>query len=231
MFLFQTERLPPELLAASTSRNLARGQYLYHQGEAAQAVFTVLSGRVQLCTTTIDGKQVPLYIVRAGECVAEAAVYADNYCSDVVAETKSRVRAFPKDVLQKMLFNHPQLAAESMMLQAKRCNTLRISLELRSLRSARERILLYLKVLALPQTKTVILDRPLKNIADDLGLTRESFYRTLNGLIDEGSVSRTGKVMRLNTLLPVGQGSVDDNGNNTPLANGKSHIANRLPVT
>lgn len=212
MFLFQTDRLPPELLASTTLLDLHRGQYLYHQAEAARAVFTVESGRVQLCTNTSDGKRVPLYAVRVGECVAEAALFADEYCSDVVAETKSRVRAFPKNTLQKALFNHPHLAVEFMALQAKRCNMLRINLELRSLRSARERILQFLTMSALPQTRDFTLDRPLKNIADDLGLTHESFYRTLTDLIDEGLVNRMGKVMRLNTPLRTGPASVDNTG-------------------
>jgi len=171
VFLFQTDRLPPELLASTSSQDLFRGQYLCRQGETVRAVFAVVCGRVQLCTTTTDGKQVPLYTVRAGECVAEAALFADTYCSDVLAETKSRVRGFSKDVLQKTLLENPHLAAEFMTLQAKRCNTLRINLELRSLRSARERILQFLAMSALPQTRALTLDRPLKNIADDLGLS------------------------------------------------------------
>ncbi len=141
MFLLRTDELPPELVGTSTLRDLARGEVLYFQGDPVEAVFVLLHGRLQLCTSTSDGRQVPLYIVRAGECVSEAAVFAEKYCSDVIAETKSRVRGFEKKALQNTLLKYPALAGEFMSLQATRCNTLRVSLELRSLRSARDRIL------------------------------------------------------------------------------------------
>ena len=197
MFLFQTNRLPRELLASTPSRHLYRGEYLYRQGETVQAVFAVVCGRVQLCTSTSEGRQVPLYTVGAGECVAEAALFAENYCSDVVSETESHVRAFPKRELRQTLLQNPDLAEEFMTLQAKRCHRLRTQLELRSLRSARERILQFLKMSALPNTSSITLDRPLKNMADDLGLTHESFYRTLKTLMDDGMVRRTGRLLEL----------------------------------
>jgi CRP-like cAMP-binding protein len=78
-----------------------------------------------------------------------------------------------------------------MALQAKRCNSLRISLELRSLRSARERILQFIQISAPDGSGKVKLDRTLKNVASDLGLTHETFYRTLADLIAEGVIART----------------------------------------
>ncbi len=197
MFLFRTEELPNELVAGSSFRDLIRGETLYRQGDAAESVFICTQGRLQLCTSTSDGKHVPLYIVRAGECVAEAALFADYYCSDVIAEVKSRVRAFPQKALQNALHKRPDLAAEFMAQQAKRCSSLRISLELRSLRSARQRILQYIRIFALKDSQVLRLDRTLKNVADDLGLTHETFYRTLAVLIEEGIIGRTGNTLSL----------------------------------
>jgi len=194
-FLLRSEALPEDLRAESSARDLARGETLYWQGEPAKAVFAVEYGRLQLCVSTTDGKQVPLYTVRSGECVAEAALFAENYCSDVVAEIGSRVRSFPIRALQDALRKRPDLAVEFMILQAQRCNSLRISLELRSLRSARCRILQFLQISAPPGSKTVTLDRTLKNLADDLGLAHEVFYRTLAQLIEDGLVKRTKNII------------------------------------
>ncbi|HEX4807296.1 MAG TPA: helix-turn-helix domain-containing protein [Bryobacteraceae bacterium] len=118
-------------------------------------------------------------------------MFADRYCSDAIAETKYRVRAFPTKSLRNALHKRPDLAAEFMALQAKRCNSLRISLELRSLRSARERILQFIQISAPDGSGKVKLDRTLKNVASDLGLTHETFYRTLADLIAEGVIART----------------------------------------
>jgi len=191
VFLLRTEELPENLTAAATSHDLARGDTLYRQGEPVKAMFALVYGRLQLCTSTSDGKQVPLYTVRPLECVAEAALFAQSHCSNAVAQIKSCVRGFPVEAVRDALRKRPDFAAEFMALQANRYNGLRISLELRSLRSARQRILQYIQISAPPGSNTVTLDRTLKNVADDLGLTHETFYRTLAQLIEDGMVRRT----------------------------------------
>ncbi len=209
MFLACADWLPADLLRASSVRDLAPQNTLYHQGDRAQAVYVVLHGRLQLFSCTAEGKKVALYVVRCGECVSEAALFAELYCSDVVAEVRSRVRAFPKEALQKTLCAHPKLAKEFMALQAQQFNRIRLTLELRALRSARERILQYLRMLSPPGSRAVRLDRPLKSMAEDLNLSHETFYRTLAQLIEEGSILRTKSSLSLpelhgpgNMLLP-----------------------------
>lgn len=156
-----------------------------------RSMFALEYGRLQSCITTTDGKQVPLYTVRPGECVQEEALFQNHHCSDVVAEIRSRVRSFPIIAVKEALRQRPDLAAEFMALQGMRFSTLRVSLELRSLRSARSRIMQFIGTSAPTGSNTVTLDRTLKNIAYDLGLTQEVFYRTLAQLIEEGLVRRT----------------------------------------
>ncbi|MDQ6759035.1 MAG: Crp/Fnr family transcriptional regulator [Acidobacteriota bacterium] len=190
MFLLRTDSLPCELKAAVTHRELMTGQVLYHRGDPATAVFAVERGRLQLFSYTTEGKPVPLYVIRGGECVSEAALFAETYCGDVVAEAASRVLVFPKPALLSVFAQHPALSNEFMTALTKRFNMLRIRLELRNLQSARERILQYLMATAAPGQKSVALDRPLKSIADDLGLTHECFYRVFAQLVKDGAVVR-----------------------------------------
>jgi CRP-like cAMP-binding protein len=190
MFLLRLDRLPSELRALVRHRELIAGETLYHRGDPAVAIFAVERGRVQLLSHTSEGRPVPLYVVRPGECVSEAALFAESYCGDVVAEVASRVAVFPKQSLLSAFHNHPSIADEFMALLTKRFNMLRIRLELRNLHSARERILQYLVVTAAPGQARMALDRPLKSIADDLGLTHECFYRTLAQLTQDGIIRR-----------------------------------------
>ena len=190
MFLLRPERLPSELNTSATHRELGPGEFLYHRGDPAVSIFAVQRGRLQLFSHTADGKPVPLYVIRPGECVAEAALFAENYCGDVVAEVASRVAIFPKKAVLTAFHAVPQLADEFMALLTNRFNLLRVRLELRNVLSARERVVQYLLFIAPPGATGIKLDRPLKSIAEDLGLTHESFYRTLAQLVKEGRIIR-----------------------------------------
>lgn len=203
MFLAQLKRLPESLVATLSLRDLAPQEFLYRQGDPARAVHVVITGRVRSVCVTSEGKKLPLYVARAGECVSEHCLFAETYCSDAVAEVRSQVRAFPQDALRRTLGQRPELAAEFMTLQTQRFNRIRLSLELRSLRSARERIAQYL-CLASSSSGTVRLDRPLKYIAEDLGLSHETFYRILAGLVGEGRVIRTRSTLQLLEIMQRG---------------------------
>jgi len=191
MFLLRTPDLPEQLTAQATSLDLERGETLCRRGDRVRLLFALEYGRLTSWVATTDGKQVPLYTVRSGECVPEEALFQDFHCSDVVAEIRSRVRSFPIIAVKATLLQRPDLAAEFMALLGNRFSALSLSLELRSLRSARSRIMQFIRISAPAGSNGVRLDRTLKNIADDLGLTHEAFYRTLTQLIKEGVVRRT----------------------------------------
>ena len=191
LFLLRNDDLPDQLTTQATSLDLARGDTLCRRGDPVRSLFALEYGRLQSWIATTDGKQVPLYTVRSGECVLEEALFQHYHCSDVVAEIRSRVRSFPITAVKATLRQRPDLAAEFMALQGNRFSALSLSLELRSLRLARSRILQFISTSAPAGSNKVRLDRKLKNIADDLGIAHEVFYRTLSQLIKEGLVRRT----------------------------------------
>ena len=80
-----------------------------------------------------------------------------------------------------------------MAMLAKRFNAVRVRLELRNLQFARERVLQYLILAVTPGNHEVAFDRPLKYIAEDLGLAPESFYRILAELSKAGFITRKGR--------------------------------------
>ena len=80
---------------------------------------------------------------------------------------------------------------------------LRTQLELHSIHSARERILQFLLLESRPGSSEVHIDGSLKELASDLGLAHETFYRELARLEDDHIISREDKVIRLHKLPPV----------------------------
>jgi len=69
---------------------------------------------------------------------------------------------------------------------------LRHRIEIMKVRSAKERVMLYLDLNAGPGSRTVHLRSQLQDIAGELGMTREVLYRTLGSLEQAGAIERAG---------------------------------------
>jgi CRP-like cAMP-binding protein len=183
------------------TRTLQAGESLFRQGDAAKFVFTIERGQLRLERRTFDGRLVPLHLARAGETFAEAALFADRYHCDAVALTHAVVKALPKAALLVELEHSRGHAPILVHAMARQLHALRQRLELRNVRSARERVLLALELRATDDSRTVVLEGPLQDFAADLGLTREALYRTLARLHASGQIVRDGSQITLRRPL------------------------------
>jgi CRP-like cAMP-binding protein len=111
--LLRTGLLPLAYLNAATRRELTPGQTLCRRGDSTDVIFVVESGRLRLTSTTSDGRVVPLHLIRGGEYVSEAALFADSYCGDVIAESHSRVIAYPKKLILTTFHRTPHSRPKS----------------------------------------------------------------------------------------------------------------------
>ena len=162
---------------------------LFYQGDRAESVFVVESGKIRLAHFTQDGKVIQHYDVVAGESFAEAALFNSIYDCAAIAEIPSRVMVFPKEILLKTLEQQPTLAMEVMAQLAKRAYDTKVLLHLRSIRSPRDRVLHYLQLVA--QSNRVSLKRSFKDIAEEIGIAPEVFSRALSSLEQDGVISRS----------------------------------------
>jgi CRP-like cAMP-binding protein len=159
------------------TETLAAGAHLFRQGDPAAAVYYVESGRLRLERYTGAGTTVVLHTARAGELLAEAALVSHSYHCDAIALEESRVRVFKKTtILANLKPGSPGYALVAVM--ARQLLRLRQRIELRNVRSAGERVMLYLNQNA-DRKGDVVIDRELQEIAGELGLSREALYRTL----------------------------------------------------
>jgi len=62
---------------------------------------------------------------------------------------------------------------------------------LRNIRSARDRVLQYLRLRAGIDGRSVTMEGQLQDIAAEIGMTREALYRTLAALEAQGLLTRT----------------------------------------
>jgi CRP-like cAMP-binding protein len=174
------------------TRSLARNEALFRQGDKVTAIYFVEAGRLRLERRTFDGRLLILGITPSGRFFVEAALFADIFHCDAVATEPSRVRIYPKQAVLKALRSDPANAMSFLALIAHQVIELRQRLEVMKVRSAKERVLVYLDLNSELDGRTVNLRSQLQDIASELGLSREAFYRTLASLERDGAIERAG---------------------------------------
>jgi len=192
MSFLNIDQLPDNIRTAMaiTYESLPAETLLFHQGDVTRAIFVVISGQISLMHYTNAGRAIQHYEVRAGESFAEAALFNEVYDCAAIAVVPSRVATFPKQAFLSTLRQYPELSEVLMIQLARRFHEAKILLELRSIRSARDRVLRYLEIASHPDGTTVNLVKPLKDIAEDMGLSQEALSRVLSQLQKEGVITR-----------------------------------------
>jgi CRP/FNR family transcriptional regulator, dissimilatory nitrate respiration regulator len=173
-------------------RSLARNEVLFRQGEKVTAIYFVEAGRLRLERRTFDGRSLVLGTTLSGKFFVEAALFADIFHCDAVATEPSQVCIYPKAAMLNALRADPANAMSFLSLVAHQVIELRHRIEIMKVRSAKERVMLYLDLNAGPDGRTVDLRSQLQDIASELGMTREVLYRTLASLEQAGAIERAG---------------------------------------
>lgn len=201
----ELDQLPTALQTVVTHQHLSSGQVLFHRNEAVRSIYIVRSGRIRLLHYTQEGQAISRYAVHAGEVCAEIVLFLDAHTCSAIAEEPTQVWVFPKQVFLNELQQNLDFATAFMAQMSYRLHVTKEMVVLRSISSARERILHYLHLIMPPEQNTIELEQPLKSIAYELGISPEVFSRTLTQLERDGAITREKRKI---TLLALAYGSV-----------------------
>jgi CRP/FNR family transcriptional regulator, dissimilatory nitrate respiration regulator len=197
MNFLDLEKLPTQLRSLVTYKNLASGDHLFYQDEPTHSIFAVQSGVIRLLHYTHEGQAIDHYRVYVGEFFAEIALFKQGYVCSAIAEEPTRVIVFPKSEFWAALQQDFNLTHAFMEQLAHHLHRTKVMLEIRGMRSTRERILHYLRFMADPIRGTLQLNQSLKSTAQDLGISPESLSRTLRQLETDGMITRTKRLITL----------------------------------
>lgn len=173
---------------------LAAGAALFRQGDATFGFFFLVSGAVRLVRVTPAGAQVAMHSVRPGELFAEASLFSPRYHCDALASRASEVLVYPKREVVRGLKDDPEALWRFSAELAHRVQELRLRLEVRQIRSARERVLQSLRLRGEGAWK---IEGTLKQFAEEVGLTHEALYRALARLERDGWIERGAGEIRV----------------------------------
>jgi CRP-like cAMP-binding protein len=159
----------------------------------------LVSGRLKLLRDTYQGTPLLVHTAYAGESFAEASLFSDKYHCYCVAQSAVEVVFFPKQMVLDFLHTHPKIMINFVQILTNQVRYLRQINEIKSIRSAQERTLIYLNYIA--NQGEVVLLIPLKDMAQKIGLTHESFYRALSALEATGRIQKTKSSIQILCMI------------------------------
>jgi CRP-like cAMP-binding protein len=175
---------------------LAKGESLFSQGNSVSKIYFINSGRIKLVRNTIEGSSVVIHIGSSGETIAEASIFSDCYHCTAIADSISEVSFVKKSALLSLLKSKPEETLKLLAIFSGQIRDLRSLSEIKNIRSANKRIMSYL-MSNMNENKEVIINTSLKDIAQNIGLAHETFYRELKSLEESEQVKRLTKSIKL----------------------------------
>lgn len=174
---------------------LAKDDYLFHEGEPSRGFYVVQAGAINVHRVSAAGKEQVIYVFRAGESFAEAALAAPTgYPANARAVEPSTVMLIPKAPILDLIGRRPDLALRMLGSMSAHLRVLVGALDDLTLKDVETRLLNWLVkhhrgakagVIQLPGTKRVL--------AAELGTSSETLSRTLARLRDEKLITVAAK--------------------------------------
>lgn len=114
-----TER--QEVLANGRSHHIPQGNHFFHQGEPAQTMYVILSGRVKLTQVNENGDQVIVAYFGAGQGLGIIVALSNlPYPLSAEAIEPCEAIAWPSDTMKQLMLKNPQLALNGLEMIANR---------------------------------------------------------------------------------------------------------------
>lgn len=166
-------------------RKLATGERIFGIGETSHAMFYLLSGEVHLQRYSENGDFIIIHRARANSFFAEASLFAPAYHCDAVVAQHAVIATLSKQIILNRMKADPQFSFVVTAYFARQVQDYRRLLEIRSIKSANDRVLTGLQE-GLDDGKII-------SFAATLGLSHEATYRALSELVKQGRIRKTGR--------------------------------------
>jgi CRP/FNR family cyclic AMP-dependent transcriptional regulator len=109
------------LTSAAVLRTFRRGQVLVYEGQRADKVLVLRSGRVKVTSTTANGREVVLAFRGPGELVGELAALDDEPRSaSIIAIEPVEALCLPPDQFRRFVTEHPSASLALLRLLCRR---------------------------------------------------------------------------------------------------------------
>lgn len=187
------DSLPPgtrkRLLEHAVIHSVGAGTVLFEQGSVPTFQHVVLKGSAHLFGRSNEGREVLIEVVRPGDLVIPAAVVTNSpYLMQARILEPSRFLLIEAHAFRAAVEAEPALAQAIIASLAGQFRRMVRQIKNLKLRSSTQRVGSYILALSREQKNAERVTLPFEKnvIASELGMTRESFSRTLSALRNDG---------------------------------------------
>jgi len=171
--------------------DVKKGEHLFREGEAARYFYGIAEGGCKLYRLTPAGDEFVVHIQRAGDLVAEAAMFdVQRYPASCLALEDSTVVRISAKGFVALLLDHPEIGIDLMHAYSQRLRSFVTALEDISLRDVKSRLARYLLANSVLRDgrNCCALSCSKKELAALLGTIPETLSRTLREFKNKGAI-------------------------------------------
>ncbi len=196
--------LPQEALRVFTTlaawKDAAKGRIVFHEGDAAETLHIVGTGKIKIFRAAPDGREVILHLFGPGEMFGEVAVLqGGKFPASSQALENSRLVSLPRRDIVAALGKNPVLALNMMAALATRLRAFSAKIEALTLLETPQRLAAYLvhESDARDGAESFRLDVSKGLLAAMLGTARETLSRCLARMVDQDAIRLEGRDVRI----------------------------------
>lgn len=191
-------------------RPLAKGEYLFHEGDPSEGFYLVQKGAVNVHRVNASGKEQVIHIFRQGETFAEASLATERgYPADARALESSQVLLVRKSGFVELVKRQPEIALRLLGSMSAHLRILVSQLEDLTLKDVETRLLNWLlRRCPCPHEERgfdVELSGTKRALASELGTVSETFSRTLAKLKTQDLIEVKGSVIHVKSAARLSQ--------------------------
>lgn len=184
-----------KLIAGRKIRQIKKRQVIYYEGDTANGIYLIISGKVKTFKVATDGRELLTGMYGSDEYFGTAAMLADeNYADTAEAVENTALCLLPKDLIGQLLDKYPDVAAQFIKMLANHVLTTEEHLLQLAYNSVRKRMADV--ILRLSPVEDDASASPLNisrdNLAGMAGVATETVSRILTDFKEEGLVERKG---------------------------------------
>ncbi|KNF09800.1 global nitrogen regulator [Gottschalkia purinilytica] len=176
-----------------------KGQMIFFEGDISDKLYLINKGKVKIFKYTKEGKEQILYILSEGEFVGDLSLLKKGeFKFNAEALEDVNMCQLTKDDFDDVLRKNPDMALKVLQVVYERISKLETLIQSLSTKDIESRVsgllLNFIKDFGVPKGNNVELDLPLsrEDIANYIGVTRETISRKLNSMQEEGILKLVG---------------------------------------